>query len=345
MQSQPYRGKGAVDPRPWRPDVCIYHANCADGFGGAWAVWCKWGNVVRYVPASYGVPIDDNLAGQRVLFVDFSLKRDAMDALARGQAPGFAPHSIVVLDHHKTAEAELQPWRIGRPGDVIDLGQQLSRINELLALNECENVPAIVAYFDMQSSGARMAWEFCHQTPRNDAPPAIIALIEDRDLWRFSFGDRTRHFSAALQTYPHDFATWSGLASRVDDVVAEGRAIYRGHRANIEKFIVMRHWMTIGGHPVPVVNVPYHYASDCADVLLALHPTAAFAAAYFMRGDGRAQFSLRSRDDRVDVSEVAKAYGGGGHRNAADFEVRAALAPVATAPAAAESETASGEAA
>ena len=321
----PYTGKGWVDPNPWRPDVCVFHGDCYDGFGAAWAVWCKWGSSVRYVPGYHGRTITDNLAGQRVLFVDFSLKRAAMDALARGNGPGTAAHSIVVLDHHKTAEAELFPWRIGRPGDAIDMGQQLPRINELLALNECENVPAIVAYFDMQSSGARMAWDFCHETPRNDPPPSLIAYIEDRDLWRFAFGERTHEFSAALRTYPQNFATWSGLAIRTDELIAEGRSILRGHRKNIEGFVDHVTHMAIGGHLVPVVNVPYHYASDCADALLRAYPDAAFAAAYFIRGDGKVQFSLRSADGRVDVSDVARMYGGGGHRNAAGFEQEAEL--------------------
>jgi nanoRNase/pAp phosphatase (c-di-AMP/oligoRNAs hydrolase) len=30
-------------------------------------------------------------------------------------------------------------------------------------------------------------------------------------------------------------------------------------------------------------------------------------------------WSLRSRDDREDVSEIAASFGGGGHRNAAGF--------------------------
>ena len=32
-------------------------------------------------------------------------------------------------------------------------------------------------------------------------------------------------------------------------------------------------------------------------------------------------FSLRSTDDGLDVSEIAKQYGGGGHRNASGFTV------------------------
>lgn len=33
--------------------ICIYHKNCADGFGAAWAVRKKFGSAVKMIPASY----------------------------------------------------------------------------------------------------------------------------------------------------------------------------------------------------------------------------------------------------------------------------------------------------
>ena len=45
-----------------------------------------------------------------------------------------------------------------------------------------------------------------------------------------------------------------------------------------------------------------------------------FAVCYWDTLQGRV-FSLRSTDDGMDVSEIAKQYGGGGHRNAAGFTV------------------------
>jgi hypothetical protein len=47
---------------------------------------------------------------------------------------------------------------------------------------------------------------------------------------------------------------------------------------------------------------------------------APFAMGWYQRGDGRYAYSLRSRGD-FDVSELAKKYGGGGHKNAAGFLV------------------------
>jgi len=45
-----------------------------------------------------------------------------------------------------------------------------------------------------------------------------------------------------------------------------------------------------------------------------------FGTYYIDRHDGKRQWSLRSRDGGVDVSEIAKAHGGGGHKQAAGFE-------------------------
>ncbi|MCR6734460.1 MAG: DHHA1 domain-containing protein [Afipia sp.] len=298
----------------WKPDICIYHGNCDDGFGAAWAIWRRWGNEVAYVPGTYGKPLPD-ATGKHVLFVDFSAKRPDIDAMAQ------VAKSIVIIDHHKTAEADLAPFTVNFSDGVM----RADDVPSLLA--GCYHVdrPPVVAWFDMNQSGAVMAWDFAHGIPRNDPPPTMLALIQDHDLWRFAFGDRTKQFSAALRTYPMAFETWDDIAEHPDDLVKEGAAILRGHNANIQKFVADAYWDYVGGYFVPVVNVPYHYASDTAHALLNMFPEAMFTACWFRRGDGMVQWSLRSEDGRMDVSEIAKRSGGGGHRNAAGFQVSAAV--------------------
>lgn len=65
-----------------------------------------------------------------------------------------------------------------------------------------------------------------------------------------------------------------------------------------------------------------HEAADtlAAHEMLSKYPDAPFTACWFRRADGQIQYSLRSEDSRLDVSEVAKSLGGGGHRNAAGFQ-------------------------
>jgi len=297
----------------WKPDLCIYHGNCDDGFGAAWAIWMRWGNEVAYVPGTYGKPLP-SAAGKHVLFVDFSAKRHEIDAMAQ------VAESIVIIDHHKTAEADLAPFIVNisnRFDGLSDLPDDIpAMLRDMAELNR----PPVLAFFNMQQSGAVMAWEFANRIPRNDPPPTFLAYIQDRDLWRFAFGDATRKFSAALRTYPMSFEVWDDLAKQPDRLVAEGEGILRAHNANIQKFMGDAYFGDVSGFRVPIVNVPYHYASDTAHELLKRFPDAPFAACWFKRGDGMIQWSLRSEDHREDVSAIAQRSGGGGHRNAAGFQ-------------------------
>lgn len=108
------------------PTVVLYHAECADGFGAAWAIW-KLFPAVRFVPVKHGNPPPPGLEKQRIVIVDFSYPRETLETVAD------AAGSLVVLDHHITAATALA----GLP----------------------------YAYFDMKKSGAVLAWEWAHNRP------------------------------------------------------------------------------------------------------------------------------------------------------------------------------------
>ena len=108
------------------PDVVLYHAECMDGFGAAWALWKRFSQA-RYVPVKHGFPPPSGLANQHVVMVDFSYHRDTILELAEYAA------SLHILDHHVTAQAALA------------------------------DLPC--AYFDMTRSGAVLAWEWAHTDP------------------------------------------------------------------------------------------------------------------------------------------------------------------------------------
>lgn len=71
--------------------------------------------------------------------------------------------------------------------------------------------------------------------------------------------------------------------------------------------------------PVPCVNAPFWSISELVEELCEGHP---FAFGWHISDKGRAVYSLRSRGE-YDVSELAKRWGGGGHKNAAGFNVPA----------------------
>ncbi len=285
----------------WKPDVCLHHFPCDDGFGSAWSVWKKWGDDVEYIGINHGAPLPD-LTDKHVLFVDYALpKKQMQDLLDQVK-------TIVVLDHHKTAEAELSAFASDKAFDHTNIYQ--------FALEKYGSVdtPFIFCLFDMDKSGARMAWEFCFP---EEQPPEFILYIEDQDLWRLKY-EYGPCFSLALRSYPYEFEQWNVLSVQVKQLIQEGKVIKRFYDKKVSDICSLASSQMFAGHNVLVANAPGFMASDVAHALLEKDSDIAFAVCWY-EADGQRYYSLRSDDSRQDVSEVAKQLGGGGHRNASGF--------------------------
>lgn len=309
----------------YQPDIVIYHDHCADGFGAAWACWMRWRDACQYMPANYGEAPPD-VAGKHVLMVDFSYKRDVLREI------GKAASSVIVLDHHKTAQADLDDWAIDDVSGEFWAGDAPMKA---VAQNDEFVGQPIAALFDMNKSGARMAWEFCH----DETVPLLIKLIEDRDLWRFTMED-TKPFSLWLRAEPFNFDRFELLAQQLEDgrdgheIMTEARAMQRFFDAKVDEIASFASYEGLAEHTPIVVNCPPMFASEVGHALLDKHPNAPFSAMWF-ESRGKRMWSLRSRDDRQDVSAVAAIFGGGGHRNAAGFS----MPPIASAAGAGTAET------
>lgn len=268
--------------------LCIYHGNCADGFGAAWVFNTQADREFDFHPGVYQNEPPD-VEGRDVYLVDFSYKRSVVEAMREKAS------RIVLIDHHKTAIDDLRP--------LFDSG-------------------AIEALVDIDHSGAMLAWKWFHGNDLSEAPQ-LLRHIEDRDLWRFAL-PLTREIQANVFSHPYDFKVWDVLMmTSMEDLALAGKAIERKHFKDIDELIqVVTRRMVIGGHNIPVANLPYTLTSDAGHKL---GQGEAFAACYWDTPQGRV-FSLRSTDDGLDVSEIAKQYGGGGHAHASGFRVSYAKA-------------------
>lgn len=266
--------------------ICIYHGNCADGFGAAW-VFARHADREHDFHAGVYQTAPPDVEGRDVYLVDFSYKRTVVEQICERAT------RVVLIDHHKTALEDLAP------------------------LIESKRIEALVS---LEKSGATLAWEWFHG---HTEPPQLLKHIEDRDLWRFALAG-TREIQANVFSYPYDFDVWDGLMERpVAELITEGKAIERKHLKDVNELVkVTTRRMNIGGHNVPIANLPYIHVSDAAHLLCKDEP---FAGCYWDTPEGRV-FGLRSTDEGVDVSEIAKQYGGGGHRNASGFRVSYAAA-------------------
>lgn len=188
--------------------------------------------------------------------------------------------SLRVIDHHRTAEEELRG---------LDY-----------------------AIFDNRKSAAVLSWEFFHP---GEPVPEILRYVMDRDLWLHQL-PRSREVFAGLSSYPMDFEVWSSLD--VAKLAEEGAILLRYQKELVALVCASARMENLAGYRVPVVNAPL-LGSEVGEELLKRHPEAPFVAIYFDRGDGKRQWSLRSREN-FDVSKVATLFQNGGHRQAAGFE-------------------------
>ena len=116
----------SAPPFQGSPDIVLYHAECSDGFGAAWALWKKFPSA-SFFPVKHGHPPPPDLKDRRVVIVDFSYARPILEAMAS------ETKELLILDHHITAERILDGFSN--------------------------------AYFDQTKSGAVLSWEWTHRTP------------------------------------------------------------------------------------------------------------------------------------------------------------------------------------
>lgn len=263
--------------------LVIYHGDCLDGFCAAWQAWRKFGDTAEYYPGLYGKEPPD-VTGKEVYIVDFSYKyKPTMDMIAVAK-------SYVVLDHHVSAERELN----------------------LVHYEPEQNVSII---FDMNRSGAGLARDYFQ--PGLDC--WIVDYTQDRDLWKFELPD-SKVINSYLATLDYDFEAYE----RTFQTISREEAVVLGAGADAYKNMYVARMraharkMNFAGYDnIPVVNAPFVGTSELVG---ALAEDALFAVGWYQRVDGKVIYSLRSKHG-FDVSALAQQFGGGGHAAAAGFQV------------------------
>ncbi len=281
------------------PIKVLFHSHdkkshCPDGFAAALAFYMKYGDSAEYIPVLHQEPPPDLGPTDSVYIVDFSYPREILERL-KSQV-----QFLYVLDHHKTAEEALR------------------------GLDYC--------HFDMSKSGAMLAWEHVHA---GIPAPALFAYVQDRDLWHWTL-DRAKAVCEGLDSIPKAFPAWAELA-QLDDrtfvnaMAEKGEPLLAIKQERIETLFQLMCRMNIG-HPHPDASIPIDavfgteadsdLTSDlCNYIIEKTHvPMAAYVYGRQLSfQQTEYHWSLRSKGN-MDVCEIAKSFGGGGHKNAAGFK-------------------------
>lgn len=281
-------------------DVVLFHYPCQDGLASAWITnhYHKLQNKsIDLYPIQYGTPLDlSRLSGKKIIFCDWAPTLDILEQVEQ------VVSEIKILDHHKTAQQALQ----SKP----------------------------YAVFDMTKSGAGLSWEYFFP---NSPMPNFIQMIQDRDLWTWKLPE-SRNLTSGLvmicdtvRSNEYDdftglFEVFDGLFSNPDkfkfclelgsivnkSTLAKANSLAESHAKCVDIY---------QGHRVCVVNCPTDLSSDVGNILSSMD-TIDFAVLWKYNHPNQEYYvSLRS-SNKVDVSAIAKSFGGGGHPNASGFSTK-----------------------
>lgn len=266
--------------------LVFYHDKCMDGLGAAYSAWKKFGEDAEYIPLSRGDTITKELCeGKEVYMLDF-----CFNSLEEMSVIENAATSLVVLDHHASVESVVKSLKEFR--------------------------------YDVEHSGAVIAWMYFH--PEQQVPQLLLR-IEDGDLWKNMYPE-TRALFTYLEVLPVNFFDFDRVVNEFEQDAS--REILMG-KANVWDEYYMHlarlsceraKLVEFEGHRVFFTNThPMLSMRSTVGNLLCddEHPFSLVVSAH-PEGYG---VSIRG-NGTVDVSAIAQKYGGGGHKNAAGFQIK-----------------------
>lgn len=294
-------GKKVKGIQPHEFDVCLYHAGCPDGVGGAFPFWRlnDRGRNIEIKPINHYDSYPKNLVrGKKVVMVDICFKRENILRLCRDA------EVVVVLDHHDTSRRSIEGT---------------------------EKIHDNIGYvFDMKRSGAQISWNWCYPLESN---PWFIDIIADRDLWEWRIpnsrliGRALYHFEwYTFQKMEELYTTATPLRKLKETFIAQGRLLHEIETKDISYSVgnsVLCDFTCVGKtYRVRLTACHPTIRSEVGNTL-ANFKDCHFAATW--RYDFQSDqwwISFRgAKDSSLKLNRIAEKFGGGGHPKACGFSI------------------------
>ncbi len=243
--------------------------------------------------------------------------------------------NIRIMDHHKSS---FDSWN----ELIVDDNTLKHDINVSNIYKRVIKVYSSRVEFmcNMSECGASLAWQYYFP----DLPiPLFIEYVKDRDNWLFDTADAKARYSVEVNEYLmanspdyNDYQTWFTYFDKTaeyfnDTAYNGGKNLMNMKKSNVNAIMSVGIIRKIGQHNVYVCNSPI-FVSDVGNIACekyntdeSVPPQRSYTCDYAMiwRYDEKCKkycVSLRSRKGGIDVQEIAKKFGGGGHENASGFE-------------------------
>lgn len=288
----------------------FYHG---DADGKCAAYWVRVGNKracpypTEFIEMQYSTlfPLDSIRRDELVYIVDFSIHPYLMRALLD------RTQNVVWIDHHANAISQYDDFGVRIDGlrntDYSGCMLTYVYLTRLVRPDgqEKSTIDDWIADLDILDSIASSAPEF-------------TKLIDDYDTWKFKYGDKTKQFQAAFDA--HDFHPesyeWGKLRSYLDYYVNAGKHMIEYRNNLMDKIIKKtRKDVELMGHKGLLINT----CEADGNIFIGLVENYDFWGWWYLGEGGMVKVSIRS--NKMDVSELARQFGGNGHKGAAGFTV------------------------
>ncbi len=273
--------------------LCLHH-NDADGRASAAIVRRALGQKILLHEMNYGDPIPWELISKvdRVVIVDFSLSRTEMTRIAQG-------NELIWIDHH------------------------ISAIKDLSGVSE--NWQGIR---DTGDAACVLTWRYFF--PDQPVPHPIV-LIGDRDTWHWREAE-TGPFDEGLHqenTNPENDSLWGPLLNNdpqfIGQLIARGKVLREASLTNIQRQ-VDNYGFAVNFEGLRAMAINARGNGDIGSYIQKLGYQLAYCYIDNCQ-NGNLMTFVGLYSSEVDVSEIAKKFGGGGHRGASGFSFQRSCSP------------------
>jgi oligoribonuclease NrnB/cAMP/cGMP phosphodiesterase (DHH superfamily) len=249
---------------------------------------CSDGLPQTYHPINYNMPFpfDDIMPDEQIFIVDFSLqKKGDFEKLLE------ITKDVTWIDHHKTA--------IEKHGNIGLKGLRKDGV-----------------------AACQLTWDYIY---RGSPTPMLVKYLADYDVWKFKYGNDTNKIQAGIRLYntsPEDDNWNDWLFSDSDKGLSEIKEkgetalqyrdnYYAGLIKAFSFFTTFHGYRCVACNAGSVSSQLFDTVEGEYDIMMP-----------FVFDGTQWTVSLYTEDKSIDVSEIAKKYGGGGHNGAAGFQCK-----------------------
>lgn len=315
--------------------VCIYHSIDLDGWMSA-AIVKHWFNLenngfntisennsIDFIGYNYGQPIPDLSEYDKVIMCDISFPKEEMIKL-------YEDKDFIWLDHH------------------------------ISAINESKHSSIILSYDDSKGirntnfAACELTWEYFFSY---ESMPEIVRLLgrydcfghkgtaEEQKVLEFQYGARQcisnyeeaySYLTECVHTNKNEYLFLHAQAI-VDSILEQGKAIYQYLCTEAKQTYKNGFGIQFRCHEVFVREDKGQKLNNVSSTLnficinkerfnpinfgIDYHKDGYDGCACFHYANGMWNFSLYNDNGKVDCSQIAKQYGGGGHKGASGFKL------------------------